>query len=157
MKQFIYMILIGMFVVGCASMETTEDLGYSHPDPKPSMSAANVLGTIVNAPLALATHIVWSVWGVLSYPIAALAGDVDSVPILWSVQVGPTYTSTIFYRHWAYYGHEAETTYLKSGAVLPTVQPVSEVEIDFAFAPIRTTAAIENMKGNETRPLEVGE
>ncbi len=151
MKKFMCAALIGLLVVGCA---TTKAPKQASANPKESIGAADVIGTIVNAPLALATHIVWSVWGILTYPIAALKGDEDSVTIYWSGQVGPTYSSSKFLKHWAYYGNEPSPVFLKTGERLPPHQPVGRVEIDLSFAPFQDGPITENMRGDESRPLE---
>ncbi len=156
MKKFMCTVLIGLFVVGCATTKANQpnNPAQASAHQSQSTSAADVIGTIVNAPLALATHIVWSVWGILTYPIAALAGDEDTVTIYWSGQVGPTYSSSKFLTHWAYYGNEPETVFLKTGESLPTNQPVGEVEVDLTFAPFQDAPITENMRGDERRPLE---
>ena len=157
MKKFMCAALIGLLVIGCATTKTNQ---YNAQKQAPASrkesnpGAAAVIGTIVNAPLALVTHIVWSVWGILTYPIAALQGDEDSVTIYWSAQVGPTYSSSKFLRHWAYYGNEPEDVFVKTGEELPPHQPVGRVNIDLSFAPFQDGPITENLRGDESRPLE---
>ena len=152
MRSFIGAVVIGLLLVGCATMKANP--GQTSARQEESTSAAEVLGTVVNAPLALATHIVWSVWGILTYPIAALQGDEDSVTIYWSAQVGPTYASSKFLKHWAYYGNEPDPVLLKTGEPLPPHQPVDQVVIDLTFSPLQSGPITENMRGDEGRPLE---
>ncbi len=156
MKKFMCAALIGLVVVGSATTKATSpsssEQASAHQEG--STGAGDVIGTLVNGPLALATHIVWSVSGILTYPIAALQGDEDSVTVHWSAQVGPTYSSSKFLRHWAYYGNEPEAVILKTGEKLPVHQPVGKVDIDLSFAPFQSQAITENMRGDESRPLE---
>jgi hypothetical protein len=157
MNKFMCAALVGLLVAGCA---TTKANPQSSPQQastqqKSSVGAGDVIGTIINGPLALATHIVWSIWGILTFPISALQGDEDSVTIYWSAEVGPTYSSSKFLRHWAYYGNEPEDVFLKTGEKLPPQQPVGRVVIDRAtFAPFQSGPITENMRGDESRPLE---
>ena len=153
MKHFICAALIGFLVVGCATTKMNSEQA-SAPQ-KQSISAAEVTGAIVNAPLALVTHIVWSVWGILTYPIAALQGDEDGVTIYWSAQVGPTYSSSKFLQHWAYYGNEPEEVSSTTGEPLPPPhQPVGSVKVELTFAPFQDGPITENMRGDESKPLE---
>jgi hypothetical protein len=156
MKKFMCAALTGLLVIGCATTTNQYDAQKQAPASRKQSnpSAATVIGTIVNAPLALVTHIVWSVYGILTYPIAALLGDEDSVTIYWSAQVGPTYSSSKFLSHWAYYGNEPQSVFLKTGEDLPAHQPVDRVKIDLTFAPFQDGPITENMRGDETRPLE---
>lgn len=156
MRRFMCTALIGLMVVGCAT--TRGNPQSSPPQPsaqqKSSVGAGDVIGTIINGPLALATHIVWSIWGILTFPISALQGDEDSVTMYWTAEIGPTYVSSKFLTHWAYYGNEPEDVFLKTGEKLPPQQPVGRVTIDRSFAPFQSGAITENMRGDESRPLE---
>ncbi len=156
MKKLMCAALVGLLVAGCA---TTKANPQSSPQQastqqKSSTGAGDVIGTIINGPLALVTHIVWSVWGILTYPVAALQGEEDSVTIYWSAQVGPTYSSSKFLKHWAYYGNEPSPVFLKTGERLEPHQPVGRVVIDLTFSPFQDGPITENMRGDESRPLE---
>jgi hypothetical protein len=122
--------------------------------------AANVAGAVVFGPPIVVEHAFWFFWGMWGYPLGLLAGEEEQVRLWHTIQVGPTYGSTLLGPHWAYYGHEVEDRAIKDailpGGHLKKVIPLSKVDHeDGAFTCCRTsTHPIYNMGGAESRPLE---
>lgn len=165
MRQACASLLILFVLTACATpgkMEYTVR-GKPYTEKKTeSVSAADVVGGIVIGIPAVVFHGFWTVWGAIwSYPLAALDGDEEQVKSWWTVQAGPTYVSTRFASHWAYYGNEPEEAVaafdVEPGRHMPKAEPLLDIEIDQTWAMFRPAGPAVNMRGDERRPLVVEE
>ncbi len=105
----------------------------------------NILGYALFMPPAILTHLFWSVWGMLAYPLAKLGCDAETIKENLYVVVGPMYVSSKFGRNWNYYGCEPESA-----------DDPRRLVIDVAFATRWSQRGTENLRGNETKPLRPG-
>lgn len=103
----------------------------------------NALGIVLFMPPAIVTHIIWSIYGVLAYPLALMGCDAKTVKEPYVLIVGPMYVSSKFWVNWNYFGCEPES------ADDPTV-----LKIDRSFAMRWSQKLQENLRGNETKPLD---
>jgi hypothetical protein len=108
--------------------------------------ACEYLGYALFLPPAILTHAVWSLWGMLAYPLALLGCDAKTIKEPYVLVVGPMYVSSKLWKSWMYFGCEPEAIRDRNG--VPTLV------IDKTFA-ARWWAGnqrwySENLRGNET-------
>ncbi len=129
-------------------------------------TAADIVGAVLVAPPAFATHVFWTVYGAfVGVPLSLLEPDATEVPIWWSGHVGPTYISTKFLNpfaekdHWAYYGHEPEAWFYLEGDKRKKIFSrtfIDELDIDrHTWAPIQDAKRTMNIRGDETKPFRI--
>ncbi len=119
------------------------------------LTIAKILAGILFGPPIVLQHVFWLSWGMWGYLLGLIAGKEEQVRIWHTLQVGPTYSSTLLGPLWSYYGHEAELRRLPGGAKLDKVICLESVGHEYAaFTFSRTsTWPIFNMGGAESRPL----
>lgn len=99
------------------------------------------LGYALFLPPAVACHVIWSLWGMLAWPLAKLGCDARTISEPYMLVVGPMYVSSKLGRNWNYMGCEPEG--VENGVV----------KIDRGAFALRWSATeTENLKGNETKP-----
>ncbi len=119
---------------------------------------ANVLAGLLFGPPIVISHVFWWFWGMWGAVLGLIAGREEQVRIWHTVQVGPTYSSTLLGPLWSYFGHEVEGLTITS---YPAGAPIhSEIDLQsvqherMAFTVLRTrTHPIWNMGGAESRPV----
>lgn len=163
MRQTLTSMLIALMLTACATSGkqqfTVHDKPYVEKE-KEGVSAADVVGGIVIGIPAAVFHGFWTLWGAIwGYPLAALEGDEQQVKNWWTMQVGPTYVSSRFASHWAYYGNEPEEAVaafeVQPGRHVPKTEPLLDIEVDRTWAIIRPARPGVNMRGDERRPVVV--
>ena len=109
--------------------------------------ACDALGYALFIPAAFVTHVVWSVYGMLAWPLALLGCETTTIKEPYMLVVGPMYVSSRFYKSWMYYGCEPESA-----------DDPGRLKIDTTFAPRFWKRKLpwyaENMRGNETKKIE---
>jgi hypothetical protein len=161
MRQTLASLLIVLVLTACATPGKQQYTVHGKPygeKQKDSVSVSDVVGGIVIGIPAAVFHGFWTVWGAIwGYPLAALEGDEEQVKSWWTVQAGPTYVSTRFASHWAYYGNEPEEAMaaftVLPGRHMPKVEPLLDIEVDRTWAIFRPAGPGVNMRGDERRPL----
>ena len=116
---------------------------------------AQVLAAVLFGVPIVVQHVFWLFWGMWGYLLGLIAGPEKQVRIWHTLQIGPTYSSTLLGPLWSYFGHEVEHRVLPSGANLEKEIHLASVGHEYAaFTFSRTsTWPIYNMGGAESRPL----
>ena len=120
---------------------------------------AQILAGILFGPPIAVSHLFWWFWGMNGWWLGLLAGQERQVRIWHTLQIGPTYSSTLLGPLWSYFGHEPE--HRKSAVAIPVGGHISKCimlsAVDHehdAFTFMRTsTDPIYGMGGAESREL----
>ncbi len=126
---------------------------------------AQVLAAILFGPPIVVQHFFWLFWGMFGVLLGLIAGKEEQVRIWHTLQIGPTYASTLLGPLWSYFGHEVEKRALPDDDLrgdnrnLPKMICLARVSHEYAaFTFSRTsTWPIYNMGGAESRPLMMDE
>ena len=120
---------------------------------------AIALAAVLFGPVIAVQHVFWLFWGMWGYLLGLIAGEEEQVRIWHTIQVGPTYSSTLLGPLWSYFGHEPEHrasahAIAQGGRISRRIELLSVEHEDSAFTFSRTrTPAVYNMGGAESRPL----
>lgn len=108
-------------------------------------AVCSALGYVLFMPLALVTHLVWGIYGMLAYPLALMGCDARAIKEPYVLVVGPMYVSSKLGRSWAYYGCEPESA--DGGRLV--------IDQTFALRWWARNQALysENLRGNESKRL----
>lgn len=110
---------------------------------------------LFGVPIVL-SHFFWLFWGMWGFLLGLIAGKEEQVRIWHTLQIGPTYASTLLVGGlWSYFGHEPEFRRLPDGSSLEKVIRLASVSHEYAaFTFSRTsTWPIYGMGGAESRTL----